>query len=101
MAASWPPWVTVMGVPSGICMVSGAGSEGAGAGARYFKPLGQVIESINDTFKGQLDLERHGGRTTEGVYARITQRLLAMAVCIWHNDNVGQSVKRSLLAYDH
>src|SRR5664279_827435 len=30
-------------------------------GARFFKPLRQVIESINDTFKGQLDLEHHGG----------------------------------------
>ena len=35
--------------------------------------------------KGQLDLERHGGRTTSGVYVRIAQRLLAMAVTIWHN----------------
>jgi hypothetical protein len=26
-----------------------------------FKPLRQVIESINDTLKGQLDLEQHGG----------------------------------------
>ena len=40
----------------------------------------QWIESVNDTLKGQLDLERHGGRTTAGVYARIAQRLLAMAV---------------------
>jgi hypothetical protein len=39
----------------------------------------QWIESVNDTLKGQLDLERHGARTTEGIYARITQRLLAMA----------------------
>jgi hypothetical protein len=33
------------------------------AGTRFFKPLRQVIESVNDTFKGQLDLERHGGHT--------------------------------------
>ena len=31
-------------------------------GARFLKPLRQVIESINDTLKGQLDLEAHGGR---------------------------------------
>jgi hypothetical protein len=37
----------------------------------------QWIESASDTFKGQLDLERHGGRTTAGVHARIAQRLLA------------------------
>jgi hypothetical protein len=36
--------------------------EPAPPGARYFKPLRQVIESVNDTFKGQLDLEQHGGR---------------------------------------
>lgn len=40
-------------------------------GQRFFKPLRQVIESINATFKGQLDLERHGGKTPAGVCARI------------------------------
>jgi hypothetical protein len=40
------------------------------------------MESVNDTLKGQLDLERHGGRTPEGIYTRIAQRLLAMAACI-------------------
>jgi len=30
-------------------------------GQRYFKPFRQVIESINNTLKTQLDLERHGG----------------------------------------
>jgi hypothetical protein len=34
-------------------------------GAHLFKPLRQVIESINATFKVQLDLERHGGHTLE------------------------------------
>jgi Transposase DDE domain len=36
------------------------------ATAALFKPLRQVIESINQTFKGQLDLERHGGHTPPG-----------------------------------
>jgi hypothetical protein len=40
---------------------------------------------VNDTLKGQLDLERHGGRTTEGLYAPIAQRLLAMAAAVWHD----------------
>jgi len=70
-------------------------------GTRFFEPLRQVIESINDTLKGQLDLEAHGGRTPAGVTARIWQRLLALTAAIWHNDNTGQAVKRSLLAYDH
>jgi hypothetical protein len=42
----------------------------------------QWIESVNDTLKGRLDLERHGGRTTRGIYAHIAQCLLAIAVCI-------------------
>jgi Transposase DDE domain len=71
------------------------------AGARFFKPLRQVIESINDTYKGQLDLERHGGHTPAGVGVRIGQRILAMTAVIWHNDQTGQPIKRSLLAYDH
>lgn len=33
------------------------------AGSRFFKPLRQIIESINQTLKGQLDLELPGGRT--------------------------------------
>jgi hypothetical protein len=68
---------------------------------RFFKPLRQVIESVFDTAKGQLDLERHGGHTPAGVLIRILQRLLALTAAIWHNDHTGQPVKRSLLAYDH
>jgi hypothetical protein len=71
------------------------------AGAQFFKPLRQVIESINDTFKGQLDLEHHGGHTPQGVTVRVLQRILALTAAIWHNERAGQPVKRSLLAYDH
>jgi hypothetical protein len=70
-------------------------------GTRFFKPLRQIIESVNDTFKGQLDLERHGGHTPGGVIARILQRILALTAAIWHNDHTGQPVMRSLIAYDH
>lgn len=75
--------------------------EPARAGQRFFKPLRQVIESINDTLKGQLDLEAHGGRTVAGVCARIAQRILALTAAIWHNDDLGLSIRRSLTAYDH
>ncbi len=71
------------------------------AGARFFKPLRQIIESVNDTLKGQLDLERHGGHTRAGVTVRVLQRILALTAAIWHNDHTGQAIKRSLLAYDH
>jgi Transposase DDE domain len=71
------------------------------AAARFFKPLRQVIESVNDTLKGQLDLELSGGRTPAGVCTRIAQRMLALVAAIWHNDQAGLTVRRSLIAYDH
>lgn len=70
-------------------------------GARFFTPLRQTIESINDTLKGQLDLEAHGGHTPAGVIVRVWQRVLALTAAIWHNDNTDAPVKRSLTAYDH
>ena len=75
--------------------------EAKRAGQNLFKPLRQVIESVNWTFKGQLDLERHGGRTPEGILARVLARILALTAAIWHNDKTGQPVMRSLTAYDH
>ena len=71
------------------------------AGSRFFKPLRQTVESIFDTCKDQIDLERHRGRTPAGVLVRVLQRILALTAVIWHNDHAGQPVKRSLLAYDH
>lgn len=71
------------------------------AGQRFFKPLRQIIESINNTLKAQLDLERHGGRTIAGVAARVLQRILALTAAIWHNDHTSQPILRSLTAYDH
>jgi len=55
----------------------------------FFKSLRQVIESTNATFKSQLDLGRHGGKTPDGVCARIAQRGLALTAAIWHNDDLG------------
>jgi hypothetical protein len=75
--------------------------EAPRAGQQLFKPLRQVIESVNQTLKAQLDLEGHGGRTEEGILARILYRILALTAAIWHNDKTGQDVKRSLIAYDH
>ena len=75
--------------------------EAPRAGPHLFKPLRQVIESVNQTLKGQLDLERHGGRTGEGILARILARILALTAAIWHNDKTSQRVMRSLIAYDH
>jgi hypothetical protein len=70
-------------------------------GTQFFKPLRQTIESINQTFKAQLGLERHGGHTPTGVMVRILQRILALTAAIWHNDHTSAPVHRSLIAYDH
>jgi hypothetical protein len=75
--------------------------EAQRAGQELFKPLRQVIESVNWTFKGQLDLERHGGKTPAGIIARVLARILALTAAIWHNDKTGQPVMRSLTDYDH
>ena len=69
---------------------------------RFLRPLRQIIESINQTLKAQLGLERHGGRTRSGVAARVLQRLLALTAAIWHNQTTHRpGPARSLIAYDH
>ncbi|SEG96192.1 hypothetical protein SAMN05444920_109306 [Nonomuraea solani] len=70
-------------------------------GEPMLKKVRQLIESVNDTLKGQLDLEQHGGRTFEGVAIRVAQRILAMAAGIWHNNQTGAPITRSLIAFDH
>ena len=70
-------------------------------GEHLLKPIRQLIESVNDTLKGQLDLELHGGRSIDGVTARVGQRILALTAAIWHNRATGQPVTRSLITYDH
>lgn len=70
-------------------------------GESLLKSVRQLIDSVNDTPKGQLDLEQHGGRTFEGVAVRVAQRVLALASAIWHNHKTGFPLTRSLIAYDH
>jgi hypothetical protein len=70
-------------------------------GQALLAPIRQLIESVYDTLKGQLDLELHGGRSLGGVTARIAQRLLALTAAVWHNRSTGQAITRSLIPYDH
>jgi hypothetical protein len=70
-------------------------------GEPMLKKVRQLIESVNDTLKGQLDLEQHGERTFEGVAIRVAQRVLAMAAGIWHYNQIGAPVTRSLIAFEH
>jgi hypothetical protein len=72
-----------------------------GPAERKLLKMRQWIEAVFDTLKGQLSLEAHGARRRAGIYARIGQRLLAMAAVIWHNTLTGQPRRRSLIAYDH
>ena len=53
-----------------------------------FGNLGRVrqwIESIINTTKSQLSLELHGGHIPNGVWARVCQRVLALAAGVWHS----------------
>ena len=71
-------------------------------GQQFLKPFRQIIESVNQTFKAQLDLERHGARKPAGLCARVLQRILALTATIWHNETSHQpGPARSLIAYDH
>ena len=77
-------------------------SETTRPGQRFLRPFRQIIESVNQTLKAQLDLERHGGRKPQGVCARILQRILALTTAIRHNETTNQpGPARSLTAYDH
>jgi len=86
----------------------------AQAGATFLRPdrkdeparhgklgaIRQWIESAFDTLKDQLSLERHGGRTLNGLISRIARRLLALTAAILHNWHTG-TPGRHLTAYDH
>lgn len=77
-------------------------SEKPRPGSRYLRAFRQIIESVNQTLKAQLDLERHGGRTRPGVCARVLQRICALTTAIWHNETNNQPrPARSLITYDH
>jgi len=71
--------------------------EHLGIGSLGF--IRQRIESVFDTAKGQLGLEQHGARTLQSVHARIAQRLLALAVAIWHNRINDHYPRRDLTTY--
>jgi len=85
----------------GITMRPCRKNENACYGEPMLKKVRQPIESVNDPLKGQLDLENHGGRSSEGVGIRVAQRVLAMAAVIWHNNATNAPITRSLIAYDH
>lgn len=76
---------------------------------KRFGALGGVrqwIESIINTAKSQLSLEDHGGHIPAGVWARICQRVLALAAGVWHNWLLWEAGQinapgRHFTTYDH
>ena len=56
----------------------------------HLAPIRQRIESIFQTCKGLLTLERHGARTLHGLTTRIRTRFLALAAAISLNHRLGR-----------
>jgi Transposase DDE domain len=66
----------------------------------------QWIESIYQTTKSQLSLEDHGAHIPEGVWARVCQRILALAIGVWHSwqlweAGISDTPGRHFINYDH
>jgi hypothetical protein len=56
----------------------------------HLAPIRQRIESIFQTCKDLLTLERHGARTLHGLATRIRARFLALAAAIALNYRLGR-----------
>jgi hypothetical protein len=67
-------------------------------GRPQLAPIRQRIESIFQTCKDLLTLERHGARTLHGLGTRISTRFLALATAISLNHRLGRP-PRSLIDY--
>ena len=63
----------------------------------HLAPIRQRIESIFQTCKDQLTLERHGARTLHGLRTRIRQPFPALAAAISLNHRLGRPT-RTLIA---
>jgi len=64
----------------------------------HLAPIRQRIESIFQTCKDLLTLERHGARTLHGLRTRINTRFLALAAAIALNHRLGRP-SRTLIDY--
>ena len=107
---------TIKGGEAIVCDKGYAGAEFeaqiAGLGAQIIRParkdepsrgpwlsmIRQRVESIYQTCKDILTLERHGARTLENLRVRIAQRLLALAACVYINHWLGRP-SRSLVSF--
>jgi len=65
---------------------------------QHLAPIRQRIESIFQTCKDLLTLERHGARTLPGLRERILQRFCCLAAAITLNHQLGRP-SRALVDY--
>jgi hypothetical protein len=63
------------------------------AGGPHLAPIRQRVESIFQTLKDLLTLERHGARTLNGLATRIRIRFLALAAAISLNHRLGRPTR--------
>jgi hypothetical protein len=68
------------------------------AGGPHLAPIRQRIESIFQTCKDLLTLEKHGARTLHGLRTRINTRFLTLAAAIALNHRLGRP-SRTLIDY--
>jgi hypothetical protein len=73
----------------GVCVIRPRRRNEAGP-QPHLAPIRQRIESVFQTCKDLLSLERHGARTITGLNARIGLRLLALTAAIWLNHLLGR-----------
>ncbi len=81
----------------GAAIVRPRRRDEAGEGP-HLAPIRQRVESIFQTLKDLLTLERHGARTLTGLRARLSARFLTLAAAISLNHRLGRP-PRSLVAY--
>ena len=82
----------------GGCLVRPQRKDEPASGRPRLGRIRQRIESVFQTFKDILSLERHGARTPEGLRTRVGVRILALAACVWLNHQLGRP-SRSLVAF--
>ena len=68
------------------------------AAAPHLAPIRQRIESIFQTCKDILTLERHGARTLDNLRVRLCARFAALAAAVSLNHQLGRP-SRSLACY--
>jgi hypothetical protein len=82
----------------GGVVVRPARADGPAGSRPHLGRIRQRSESVFQTFKDLLCLERHGARTPEGLGTRVGLRILALAASIWLNHQLGRPT-RSLVGF--